>query len=81
MTEAEEPTKQRFEDAMARLEEIVRHLESQELALDQSLALFQEGVGLSRFLKKKLDEAERRIEYLLAGEDQEDGARSDSGSL
>ena len=36
----------RFEDALGRLEEIVRHLERGDLPLDDSLALYEEGTGL-----------------------------------
>ncbi|OGW41397.1 MAG: exodeoxyribonuclease VII small subunit [Nitrospirae bacterium GWD2_57_9] len=55
----------KFEDALARLEEIVAELESGELALDQSLKLFEEGIKLSRICNKRLEEAERRVELLL----------------
>ncbi|MBI3326468.1 MAG: exodeoxyribonuclease VII small subunit [Nitrospinae bacterium] len=59
----EQPT---FEGALQRLEEIVAHLERNELDLEQSLQLFEEGVTLVRFCTTRLDEAERRIEVLLA---------------
>jgi exodeoxyribonuclease VII small subunit len=61
--ETEQPT---FEGALKRLEEIVVHLERNELDLEQSLQRFEEGVGLVRFCTSRLDEAERRIEILLA---------------
>ena len=54
-----EPT---FEEAMARLEEIVRELEEAELPLEQSLKVFEEGVRLSRLLNGKLSEAEEKVE-------------------
>ncbi|NPV70874.1 MAG: exodeoxyribonuclease VII small subunit [Firmicutes bacterium] len=54
-----------FEEALGRLEEIARSLESLELGLDESLRLFQEGVRLARVCSSKLDEAEHRIEQLL----------------
>lgn len=57
-----------FEDALTRLEEIVETLESGESSLETSLALFEEGVALSRRCNKRLDTAERRLE-LLAGQD------------
>jgi exodeoxyribonuclease VII small subunit len=57
-----------FEDALTRLEEIVETLESGEPSLEISLALFEEGVALSRRCNKRLDTAERRLE-LLAGQD------------
>ncbi|HUJ19549.1 MAG TPA: exodeoxyribonuclease VII small subunit [Nitrospirota bacterium] len=55
----------KFEDALARLEEIVKELESGDLSLDLSLKLFEEGVKLSRICNKRLEEAERRVEVLL----------------
>ena len=56
---------QTFEEAVARLEEIVGQLEDGEIPLDNSLTLFEEGVKLSRFCRSKLDEAEKRISLLL----------------
>ena len=58
----------KFEDALAKLEEIVRKMEQGELTLDESLASFEEGIRLSRLCAGKLDEAERRIEILLKKE-------------
>ena len=59
----QEPT---FEGSLKRLEEIVAQLEGNKLALEQSLQIFEEGVKLVRFCAGRLDEAERRIEILLA---------------
>ncbi len=59
-----------FESALERLEGIVRKLESGELPLDDSLAAFEEGVRLSTFCHKRLDEVEKKVQLLLA-----DGAR------
>ena len=53
-----------FEAAIAELESIVKKLEEGELALEQSLALFERGVQLSRFCHARLEEAERRVEIL-----------------
>ena len=53
-----------FEAAIAELESIVKRLEEGDLALEQSLALFERGVHLSRFCHTRLEEAERRIEVL-----------------
>jgi len=58
-------TEKKFEDALARLEEIVRTMEAGDLSLEDSLKVFEEGIGLVRFCSKKLDEAERRVEILL----------------
>ena len=53
-----------FEGAIAELETIVKKLEEGDLALEQSLALYERGVQLSLFCHKRLEDAERRIEIL-----------------
>ena len=53
-----------FEAAIAELESIVKKLEEGDLALEQSLALYERGVQLSRFCHARLEAAERRIEIL-----------------
>ncbi|MDA2928176.1 exodeoxyribonuclease VII small subunit [Acidobacteria bacterium AH-259-G07] len=57
-----------FENALARLESIVGELEKGELALEEALKLFEEGIKISRFCNAKLDEAERKVEILLKNE-------------
>jgi exodeoxyribonuclease VII small subunit len=59
-----------FEVAIKRLNEIVQVLERGELPLEESLRLFEEGVKLSRVSQQKLDSAERRVEQLLAVDEQ-----------
>jgi len=59
----------KFEDALSKLEGIVEELERGELSLEESLAAFEEGIRLSRICSKQLDEAERKIEILVKGED------------
>ena len=54
-----------FEDILARLSTVVEKLEAGDMALEDSLALFEEGVRLSRLGAVRLDEAERRVERLL----------------
>ena len=61
-TEAEELG---FEAALTRLSAIVARLESGDLSLEQSLALFEEGTRLSRTSQAQLDAAEKRVEELL----------------
>ena len=58
-----------FEAAMARLEEIVRALESGSAALDESLAMFEEGIGLVRLCGNQLDNAEKKINILMKKQD------------
>jgi exodeoxyribonuclease VII small subunit len=63
---AAEPTRKGdFEKSLARLEEVVKRLESAELSLDEAMKLFEEGVTLSRQCQKQLEEAEGRVEILL----------------
>ena len=59
----------KFEEALSKLEGIVKELESGELSLEESLAAFEEGIRLSRICSKQLDAAERKIEVLIKGED------------
>ncbi len=56
--------KKTFESAIARLEVIVRALESGSAPLDESLSLFEEGVGLVKFCNEKLDGAEQKVKML-----------------
>ena len=58
-----------FEEALARLESIVRMLESGTAALDESLSVFEEGISLVKMCNDKLEQAEQRIKILTAGED------------
>jgi exodeoxyribonuclease VII small subunit len=58
-----------FEDTVQRLEGIVERLESGSLPLEDSLALFEEGVGLARASQEQLDRAERRVAELLGIDD------------
>jgi exodeoxyribonuclease VII small subunit len=59
-----------FEAAIKRLAEIVQTLERGELPLEESLRLFEEGVKLSRASQQRLDAAEKRVEQLLAVDEQ-----------
>jgi exodeoxyribonuclease VII small subunit len=55
---------QGFRSGDRRARTIVKKLEEGDLALEQSLALYERGVQLSRFCHARLEEAERRIEIL-----------------
>jgi exodeoxyribonuclease VII small subunit len=61
-----------FEKALADLEQIVAKLEKGSISLNESLALFEKGVKMARFLRGELDKAERKVEILL---------KDDKGSL
>jgi len=54
-----------FEKALADLEQIVAKLEKGGISLNESLALFEKGVKMARFLRGELEKAERKVEILL----------------
>ena len=54
-----------FEQILGRLQDVVERLESGDLPLEKSLAVFEEGIRLSRLGATRLDEAEARVEELL----------------
>jgi exodeoxyribonuclease VII small subunit len=53
-----------FEKNLARLDAIVRQLEDTDLPLEKALVLYEEGMKLSEFCNKQLEEAEGRVEIL-----------------
>ena len=63
---AARPRSNEFEKAFQQLEKIVQRLEGEELPLDESLQLFEEGIRLSRFCHQRLEEVEKKIETILA---------------
>lgn len=60
---------QTFEASMARLEQIVRAMERGDVALEESLKLFQEGTELVRNCQKLLDDAQLQVKKIMAGPD------------
>lgn len=62
--------KMTYEEAVKRLEELVNRLEDEDIALEDSLSVFQEGIALSRYCREKLAEIEYKVEYLLKEEQQ-----------
>ena len=54
-----------FDQALSRLEVIVRELENGQLSLETALELFAEGVTLSKVCTKKLEQAEKKISRLI----------------
>ena len=65
---ANETKEIKFEDALKRLEEIVRLLEGGQSPLDQSLELYEEAVALVKICNEKLDSAEQKVTMLSLGE-------------
>lgn len=61
-------TSPKFEEALARLEQIVATLEAGTLSLDESLRAFEEGIALVRYCGQCLEAVERRIELLTRDE-------------
>ena len=60
---------QTFEASMDRLEQIVRAMERGDVALEESLKLFQEGTELVRNCQKLLDEAQLQVKKIMAAPD------------
>ena len=64
-----EKKKLSFEDSVKRLDEIVKHLESGDLPLEESLSLFEEGTCLITSCNAMLEEAEQKVSILRVGKD------------
>jgi len=62
----------RFEDQLARLEEIVDRLEDESVGLEEALGLFENGMDLARRCRARLEEVEQRVTQLLETENGED---------
>ena len=58
-----------FEKNISVLEEIVSKLEGGDISLDESLKLFEDGVKIIKECNKELDNAEQKVNILLAGKD------------
>jgi len=58
-----------FEESLKKLETIVEQLEKGDLTLEDSLKLFEQGVGLSAACKKELDAAEGKVQILVKQRD------------
>jgi exodeoxyribonuclease VII small subunit len=57
-----------YDAALAQLERILEQLESGELPLEQTLALYEEGAALAKLCSARLDEAELRVREWQAGD-------------
>ena len=62
----------RFEDQLARLEEIVDRLEDESVGLEEALGLFENGMELARSCRSRLAEVEQRVTQLLETENEVD---------
>lgn len=63
------PQNKTFEESMARLEQIVRAMERGDVALEESLKLFQEGIELVRSCQKLLDDAQLQVRKIMTAPD------------
>ena len=63
--------KMEFEEALEKLEKIVREMESEEISLEASIKKYEEGTRLAGFCLKTLDAAEKKIEILRKSEESE----------
>ena len=59
-----------FEELMVKLEEITNKLEKEQLSLDESVKLFEEGMKISKECNSKLEDAEKRITILINQNDE-----------
>lgn len=58
-----------FEEALARLESIVKELEDESISLEKSINLYEEGIKLSQICTQTLEEAELRIQNVSKQQD------------
>ena len=58
-------SKQNFEASLTKLEKIVEQLESEELGLEESLQLFEEGIKVSKKCEESLKIAELKVKKLM----------------
>jgi exodeoxyribonuclease VII small subunit len=66
VTASKVPRRERsFEEALARLEEIVGQIEAEQLGLEKQFELFQEGMSLARYCDGKLSEVQKSVEIVL----------------
>ena len=59
----------KFEEALEKLEKIVEDLEGDDLSLDESMKRYEEGMRLSKLCSRRLEEAKKKIELIVKGED------------
>ena len=60
---------QKFEQQMKKLQEIVEKIESNDISLDESICLYEEGLKLSKSLKEQLENFEKKISEINSNEE------------
>jgi exodeoxyribonuclease VII small subunit len=73
------PNPPSFEDALTRLESIVRQIEEGRIGLEESIKLYEQGIGLLSHCRKVLDQAELRIQTLQQQAEEPPGGRPAGG--
>lgn len=63
------PKSEKFETSLEKLEKIVHRLEEGNLPLEDSLKAFEEGMQLAKLCEERLNEAQKKIEILMKGQD------------
>lgn len=71
MTKKKPPTPPDFESALKELESLVARMEQGDISLEESLACFERGIGLTRACQQSLKEAEQKVQMLIAKNGQE----------
>lgn len=64
-----------FEDSYERLEAVIQRLEQNDLTVDESVALYEEGIHLAEHCDKQLEDAELRVTQLLSSGEEADRAQ------
>jgi len=70
----------RFEDQLAKLEEIVGRLEDESVGLEEAVGLFENGMDLARRCRARLEEVEQRVSQLLEADGDEEEESVDEES-
>lgn len=58
-----------FEEALKKVEEIIKALEEKDIDLERALSLYEEGLTLITFCEEKLKQARQRVEVILKGKE------------
>lgn len=63
----------KFEERLDRLEELAQRIKEPDLPLEEAVAVFEEGIKLSKGLQRDLDRIQGKVEVLLGATTGEDG--------
>jgi exodeoxyribonuclease VII small subunit len=65
MRESKKQTMKKFEERLARLEELAERIKESELGIEEAFTVFEEGIKLAKGLEKDLEKIEGKVELLL----------------